>query len=652
MLKYIKVLILILITTVYTNAIMANDYTNWSFFTKMDMNLNLHNSQGIIIPNICPECIGIKDGSGLGYALGVGVLYKNKATLLGMKNSLGVLFSYNSRNAILENQAFLGNIIVGNTVTKGLVNYSLDSKTSTLELEPMVYLYPIFDIPISLKLGISIAVPLTKQIILKEEVAGAGLLLPNGKQANTYPELELPNTASLFIGIPIGLKYDLYSIDNFRISPEINYNIALTDFQSDSKWNLSKLSAGFVIEYRLNKSEIALPKEPPMPNIPVYEEVKTSIECFAKWKLDNTEVFDDSEVVVNSLKTDYYHTVPILPFIFFEHNSAKLPLINNSNQAIKSEKINNDFQNMQNNFLADIFDILKKENNIKITAYYIDNEEESVGKARLDSTIQFLKSKGISSEIISSEVKAIKTKSIKYPQLEDEFRSVKLNYNDINSAYSKILTASKLIYSDLSVELELAPLASAGIKSIEGEVFLNKIPYSIINDLTNTIYISKEELASRIIDNKIIVEAIFRIEDNSGNSKEFAKTITIRVNETQLPDILNYVQDSSNYYHEYILALNSFDKQSPFIISDIAKTKLIEAINTGNRIQILGLTDNLGDKEYNSKLAIKRIKSLLKILKIDNSKLETIIPDLYLFDNNSAIGRMLNRSVVIRIFEN
>lgn len=651
MLKYIKVLILILLTTVYTNAVIANDYTNWSFFTKMDLNLNLHNSQGIIIPNICPECIGIKEGSGLSYGLGAGFLYNNKATIYGMKNSFGLLIAFSSRNAKLENQAFLGNIIEGNTITKGLVNYSLDTKISTLEFEPFLYLYPITDIPISLKLGVSFAFPLTKQFNYKEEVGSNGLLLSNGKTVNSYPKTEIPNTASIFLGIPIGIKYDLYSINNFKISPEINYNLAITSFQSDSKWNLSKFSAGFVIEYRCNKSEIALPKEPPMPNIPVYEEVKTSIECFAKWKLDNTEVFDDSEVVVNSFKTDYYHTVPILPFIFFEHNSAKLPLINNSNQAVKSEQINNDFQNMQNSFLTDMSNILKKEKNIKITAYYLDNEDDDIGKTRLENTIQYLNSQGISSDIINADVKVVKKYSIKYPELAAEYQSVVLNYDDVNSTFSKVLTESKLLYSDLNLELDLAPKSSVGIKSISGEVVINNSPYSKIHSMNSKIHITKEDLALIIKDNQINVQANYRIEDNSGNSTEFIKAITIKVKETNLPEILNYVQNKNNSYHEYILALNSFDMQSPFIISEIAKIEIINAINNGNKVQILGLTDDLGNSDYNLKLADRRVKSLLRILKIDISKVEIVTPEVYLFDNAVKVGRILNRSVVIRIFD-
>lgn len=650
MLKLFKALLVVIFITYNAIMLLAKDYTNWSILTKPDLNLNLHNSQGIIIPNICPECIGLKYGNGFGYGLGVGVLYNNKATIFGMKNTYGMLIAYNSRNAKLENQAFLGNIIDGNTATKGLVNYSIDTKISTLEFEPLLYLYPISDMPLSFKLGLNISLPMTKRFVFKEEVSSYGLLLPSGYPVNTYPEAEIPNTAALFLGIPVGIKYDLYSFNSFKISPEINYNIAITDFHSNSEWNLSKLSAGFAIEYRISKAEVPSPKEPPMPNIPVFEENKTIIECIAKWRLDNIDY--DSEANINSFKTDYYHTVPILPFVFFEHNSSQMPRINTSNRAIKSERINNDFQNMQNSFLADMVSILKNEKHIKITAYSLDNEDVNVGKARLDNTIQYLKSQGVSGDMINSEVRTIKSKSIKYPELADEYQSVVLNYSGINSTYSKLLTESKVLFSDLNLDLDLAPKSSVGIKSIRGEILLNQIKHSSINSLNSKIYIPKENIASIIKNNRINVQANYTIEDQSGNSEGFTKEITIQVKETKLPDMLNFVHNNTNSFHEYILALNSFDKQSPFIISEIAQKAMINAITNGKRIQIIGLTDNLGNKDYNLKLADRRVKSLLRLLNIDSSKVEFLTSDSYLFDNATTIGRMLNRSVVIRIYEN
>ncbi len=389
-----------------------------------------------------------------------------------------------------------------------------------------------------------------------------------------------------------------------------------------------------------------------MPSIPILEEEKTNIECIAKWRINNTEYSNKSEVQLNSFKTEYYRTAPILPFIFFEHNSAELPNQNSLRSPIKGEKINDDFQLMQNSFLTDISTILNKGKNVKVTAFYLETENENIGKARLDNTISFLNNQGISKDLIIGTVKAINNKTLKYPELAEEYQSVVLHYDDINDSNERILTDSKVNYSDLDLELVLNPESTAGIQSVNGEVLINNKYHSKIDSLNIIIHISKDELPTIIKDQRIILQANYTINDISGNSKKYTEELRININETNLPEILNYVKNSTNNYNEYILAINSFDQQSPFIISEIAKTKMYDAINMGKKVQVIGLTDNLGNIDYNSKLADRRVKSILRLLSIDNSQIEITTLDSYPFDNNTTIGRMLNRSVIIRIYEN
>ena len=102
-------------------------------------------------------------------------------------------------------------------------------------------------------------------------------------------------------------------------------------------------------------------------------------------------------------------------------------------------------------------------------------------------------------------------------------------------------------------------------------------------------------------------------------------------------------------YSEYILGFNSFDKSEIYAVNQLALSEIKNALENGRKIEFLPLTDSLGTDEHNQKLAEKRAKSAIKFLKLPEDKINIVYPKQYYFPNNRAFGRVLNRSIIVRI---
>ena len=634
----------------FTSQAESKEYTNWSIYGKAEFNYNMHSTNGINIAPLCPECINLENGNGIGLGVGAGLLYNSNTYLLGMRYQSGLSLSYSIRSGKIENDKFLGNIIDGNEVKKGIVNYSIDNSVSVLEFEPFIYFYPLATMKTAFKLGLTLAMPITKNYTFSETAGTPNTTLPDGSHSKTYSETVIPSTSSIFLAIPIGLKYDVYNFDDFIISPEISYSIALTNFQSASKWNLNKFTAGISVQYQLSKTVEPDPVPAPMPEAPAPIPVITEIESSAKWNIAGQGISSNSDYFVTVERTDYYHQTPVLPFVFFDDNSAVLPI--EINKAPKHGDISADFEGLQNQFLREMPTLLLNQENISISSYYLDTESPEVGQQRLNSTIDYLKSKGINADKIKTKVNIVKSKRIKYPEQAEEYRSVAINYSDINLATSQVMTNTKLEYPNIKLDVAIEPKSSAGIKTVSGKAYLGNKQIADFNSAGSSINITNAELEKQAENSKIPVKIIYTVTDNTGNSKEFTDNIGLVINQKQLPNVINYVdKDASNSYHEYVLALNSFDKQHPYLISEVAKNALLNAIELNKKVEILGLTDDFGNMEYNNALSERRVHTLLKELKIDSEKISIVSPEGYLFNNKTTAGKMLNRSVIIRVYD-
>lgn len=626
----------------------AGERSNWSIYGNAHFNHNMHRTNGFVIEPICPACVNIKDGNTPGFGLSLGLINHPDTRFLGMEYMPGLALNFDLVGGKIENENFLGNIIEGNTLKQGLVRYTLDNNVSFLSLEPFVYFYPFQTIRTALKIGANFAFPMNKSYTFSETVLTDGATLPDGTRSKTYPQTELNNT-SLMISIPIGLKYDAFKTDKFIVSPEVSYSFALTDFQSDSKWKVNRFAAGLSLVYRLDKPEppkVDPPRTAPLPELPIPNKERNEIECIARWEVGGTPAENNATIAYSS--TSYNYRVPVLPYIFFDENSAEFaqtPTKKKTTTNAKSGDIAESCETQQATFIDRLPEILRDQNSVSLKVTFLDNEKANIGTERLANTLNYLVSNGINTSDIKTSIQKIPSKKIKYTQLAEEYRSASFDYPDLNNKTDEIPISTSTSYPNVDVRYILAPKSDEPIKTIEGTLRLESGKTIPFNSSTVAFTVDSADLASYGEDFEIV--STYTITDIAGTTREFSDDLTISLKEKQTEKVYNF----AGKYREFVVAINSFDKQQPFIICTGAVNEIKSAIKDGKRVDLMGLTDNLGSRKYNMALSKRRVNAIIKQLDIDPKKIRIATPEDYIFDNNTTYGRMLNRSVIVRIYD-
>ncbi|MEJ5244949.1 MAG: OmpA family protein, partial [Bacteroidota bacterium] len=99
-----------------------------------------------------------------------------------------------------------------------------------------------------------------------------------------------------------------------------------------------------------------------------------------------------------------------------------------------------------------------------------------------------------------------------------------------------------------------------------------------------------------------------------------------------------------------ILGLFDFDSSEFSLFDNRVREKVLDDLHyRGKKLTIIPFTDNIGSKEYNTKLAEKRALAAVQLLQLRDEDYKIEYPTQYLYDNRTPLGRILNRSVIIRI---
>ena len=134
-------------------------------------------------------------------------------------------------------------------------------------------------------------------------------------------------------------------------------------------------------------------------------------------------------------------------------------------------------------------------------------------------------------------------------------------------------------------------------------------------------------------------------EINNSVAKEFQ--VITRVTD----EINNYEYELQNGAEKAaILALSNFDRSAFYSVNQELLKKAINQLerDTTSRITLIPSTDNLGEEGYNTELALKRAQNAISLFdKKFQSRIDILSDKSSYYDNNTPIGRVKNRSVLI-----
>jgi|GEM_PF-3097287 hypothetical protein len=666
-----NVVAVILLIVSFISAYADDKDTNFGLFGGASLNVNLHSASFKGLPGYPNCCVELHDATGLGWQVFAGLRYFPEGRLFGFKYLPQISLGLYNISANFKEQEFIGNVIQGNSYVKGYSEFKLDANWLNLAVSPSLLFFPVEDLPLGVKLGLSAAIPISSSLSQKEKLVtpSDGYYFETLKPTRNEGSGKINELNALFF-INLGISYEAFELGAFKISPEIGFDYALNNVVSGKNWKPLSFNAGFTVSYRLMKPEIppppppAAPPLPKMPEAPAAEPLNIITEVYAGDKrINNGSVIEltlDKEIERVSYS--------VLPMIFFDFNSATF---------VRNEKFPQNEENAQKLSYINIIEYIQtnKPKEFTITFSTTSDEDTAIAKQRVESVMLELTRNNIDTRIIHLNEVTIDVSKLKYPQLAEEYRFARFEF-DMENKNPKSQNLNILNFNKIkNIRTSLHPVESRFIVTAtdnnsvhtQSTLTLNGAVVSTYNTNSGSYILDEKAVSTLTPGNSYPIEWSFEAKDGKGGSATADVKANIKYIENKIELGTNIFTNDTSTYEQYILGYFNFDESEFSVTNEQALETVCKAIRNGERVEILALHDNFGDKRHNAALALNRLNdtwvrfsTLLEGNEMDTDLAENFaqyknlsfgVPDNYVFDNSTAIGRILNRTAIARIYK-
>ncbi|TAL69508.1 MAG: hypothetical protein EPN82_06650 [Bacteroidetes bacterium] len=635
--RWLIVIFLILILF-STNLFSEEKKSDLSFSVGIGANLNIHTADFQSIPYSEIKWQGFKSGFGIGENIFAGIEYRFGKKLFGSEARGRLNLAYSNLSADLKRDELIGHVITGITYTNGISEHIVESTISAIMIEPELVLKPFSEKQISTSFGFQFGFPLKMKYMQEERLTNPdyGYYETGGRTREHYDSL-IPFPSSLYFAISLGARYELYDFGNFSLLPEIRFNLGLTNLTGYRNWKANSISIGAVLQLNPSIKKSLPPPEPPppvKPTPPQPEPPELTISVYNNEK----ELKSGDTIKVKVIDTLFVTSYFVSPIIFFKENEYE----------IDEKRENPNTQEEAQRIMLEAVKKYMSENpdvGITLISSSLDNENNEIVTRRNENIVDKLK---IDKKKIK-QVRIIKKNKFKYAELADENRFVRFQTGENKQGF--ILHGDTIVKSLFNnVEIEVEPkIKSEEEYSFEGQIknsYGNKIE---LNESKRN-YILNELISGDSLGNGIKLSVIAKVKDKSSQEAIAELELNLKKEDDKKVIIENSVNKDGSNFTEYILGFCNFGKPDFYSINKKAVEYVNSAVQSGKKIEILPLTDSLGSADYNITLANKRAEAALKILKINKDNINITVPDKYIFSNSTPEGRLLNRSVLVRVY--
>lgn len=626
----------------------------------------VRNNTDMAILRGVPDCGTFSKGESYGYLGGFTV----DVPLFGPYLELGGFLHYSSRPAYLKavsNDNFQVLDPVSEQYVPLLREHIFDSDLRYLAFEISLRSRPISGIPVFVRLGSDIGNPATTNSYSQVEriVEPSSVLFANDRKERTTYSGELTDIG-MSLGVMGALGVDIDLSNSVRVSPELGYRHGITSLSSTQTWNQSMFFAAVQISYTfIDYPVIVPPPSEPEPKIEPEPEPEPVI-------VQAPEV-PPPPVIVTSISTDpllvqettVTQTLPVLPYIFFDSGSDRLPTRYIVNVSIENFQERDLPKNTMDIYYR-ILDIIGSRMQMYPGATLdvkgtTDAAEANTADAR--------------NRLALGRAKTVVTYLTQRWNIADErFRIASL---------ARPTVETPLRYSESSEEnrrVELTSATHALLAPVVHTKFYEYVPlqpnHEFSVSIQNPQLVKEWQLVVRLRDKEIVSKAgkgqvpdtvrfvltpeiTTRIEEVKGSSDTLDAILEVRQTDGDI------VKGTCRFPLEK--ALSEFEvSRLSLIVFDYDKSQLADenkiamkqVLNTvqgpGSTAAITGSTDRLGEMSHNIELSTQRAQNTAAYLRsvapaIQIESVKGIGPSVLPYDNAFPEGRFYCRTVSILI---
>ncbi len=621
-------------------------YTNFMLSGGFSINGNIHSADFTSLPGFNTCCPKFTGGFGPGYSIFAGGEFKFDNHFIGSKWTYNFLLSFMDISAELQEDEFIGHVIAGNTYSDGISQHTIDPNLKMIGIDQGLTFYPVRDFPIGIRPGVFLGFIISKSFVQNEKLTSpSGAVFENGKNVRNEHSGDLPSAATAYFAASLALRYNSIEMGRFLITPQLQFNYGLSNFVSEINWSANTINLGVAFNYRIAKS--VPPPPPPPPPAPLPEPPAPVVFAFETDVYSGGEKIPDGSDIILPYK--YYEksdSYMVRPVLFFAENETK---------ASATGKVPENWEEAQKNVLNNIISYLKAhpDVNINIVAYAIDDEKPATAEKRAENAVKLLTSNGISKNRITDSTNTESVSDFKYEALAEEHRALIFDFSDgtkmLESQGQKIVNKG---YMPVDINIETKIKSGSKPKSIDGQVKFDGSTIGTFdkNDYTFNLGGSPaiDELSPADLQGKELLVSV-NITDIQGARHSSTEKFRIKpvVYEKKMEE--NLVKNNGKDAAQYILGFFDFDQADFAAVNKEIIEKIKKAVDNGKDVELLPLTDNTGSTIHNLALAGERANAALRLLGKYAEKVVVKYPDKPVFANDTPYGRVLNRSVVVRI---
>ncbi|MCX6140076.1 MAG: OmpA family protein, partial [Candidatus Kapabacteria bacterium] len=274
------------------------------------------------VPNCCPEFTG---GSGIGFFAGIIYIAPINATWL-----LDLRGHYGGYSVDMKATQTLPTVLGDGTTTNAQIQHDLSGSFAQISIEPLVGYRITPDL--SLRAGIMAGYRVTATYEQKETlVQPTNATFETGLRTRNVDNGNIPNVNALALGLTVGASYDLpLNTDRTMfLSPELLLTVSPFDIVKDVSWKVQHIRFGLAVTFIPPESEDSL-DEYQLYDVARRTPLPTKGAPGVAFIADITAsgINEDGRTnTASGVRMEEFASTrvrPLLPYVFFDNNSAAL----------------------------------------------------------------------------------------------------------------------------------------------------------------------------------------------------------------------------------------------------------------------------------------------------------------------------------------